>query len=1026
MDTSHGSCGKRDREPGVEAENWGDVSFSYDFASDTLTYGGRHADFFAGPSLVVGFREHLRESSPASNTADACFAFLFDERSRVENGVFERQLETKDGGERWFSLLYVIMRDADGAPLRALGALRDIDSQKQEQSRLLDKSRTDMMTGLLNKSTTEEEIRATLAHMHLDDCGILFMFDLDNFKVVNDTLGHLAGDSVLIRLARELRQTFRREDIVGRVGGDEFHVFMCDATLEIAQKKARGLCEVIHAMFPEGSLSADLSLSVGIAAAVGPVAYEEIFRQADTALYQAKANGKNRYECYGQVSRSRQGGQAGQGEQHPAVPKRVEHSPAARNSVMVDVIDILFSMYDMRDGIEKTLSFMGNAFQVDKIVILEKSFDMRRISVAHEWTPQPEAATPVCCRDMPAESFRPPALLFSEGVFYCSDTSTLSAEDRAFLCDPDATAVLYRAIISEGAQMGYIGLIARGSSRIWTQQEVDTLTLLSKLVGQHIRQKRAAVLLHENSEATRDILNSLPFALVYVISKENHRIVYLNNTLRRRFPHLRIGGTCHETFWDKSTPCSFCPASRIGGGDSANAILKDTPFGPEVDVAVSSVLWESQEPAYVVFITEHALSDEERERKRKEESFSLAIRTAYDYAADLDPHTGRYEILAMSDPTMNGLPPTGDYTETLAGFNSTHVDPAQRKEYARLFSLENMIASFRAGASQIQMNYRQSGLRGLRWKNRCVYPFVLQNGDTHILTCVRDITEQHEKELRRQRDEANYLGALQSSFTEIYRIDLDNRSVRCVCSDPDLRNESVELLDEHIARKAAACIHPNDRELFTALYAYAELEQHVERGRKFSAEYRRLARNGRYRWVSCLGIPQGGKGRRALILIKDITETKMLAENERIAKRHDHVLRDLYDGVYEIDAAGRRYRTLHRKDSCAALPEEGELDTMIRLVSRELIHADDRDRFLRFLDLDALRLHPGKADGRRIGEFRRRREDGRYAWISLTLSRLASAGSDAEKYLVFLMDISFEKQAEDLARRDIAEEPEAW
>ena len=289
---------------------------------------------------------------------------------------------------------------------------------------------------------------------------------------------------------------------------------------------------------------------------------------------------------------------------------------------------------------------------------------------------------------------------------------------------------------------------------------------------------------------------------------------------------------------------------------------------------------------------------------------------------------------------------------------------------------------------------------------------------------MRDITEQHEKDLRRQRDEANYLGALQSSFTEIYRIDLDNRSVRCVCSDPDLRNESVELLDEHIARKAAACIHPDDRDLFAALYAHAGLEQHIGQGRKFSGEYRRLARNGRYRWVSCLGIPQGGKGRRALILIKDITESKLRAENERIAKRHDRVLRDLYDGVYEIDAAGRRYRSIHRKESCASLPEEGELNTVLRLVSREIIHAEDRERFLRFFDLNS--APSGKADGRRIGEFRRRREDGRYTWISLTLSRLASAGSDAEKHLVFLMDISFEKQAEDLARRDIAAEPGDW
>lgn len=873
MSISRDVCAAPDPESGGAAENWGDISFAYDFVSDTLTYGGKYAEFFAGPSVVTGLREYLTHSWP-SDTAVSCFSFLFDERSRVENGVFERQLKTRDGEDRWFSLLYVIMRQADGAPLRAMGALRDIDRQKQEHDRLLDKSRTDMMTGLLNKITTEEEIREALAHAPAGASGILFMLDLDNFKVVNDTLGHLAGDSVLSRLAHELRHTFRRGDIIGRVGGDEFHVFLRGATLEVAQKKARKLCEAMCSIFPEEQLSAALSLSIGIAAASGPVPYEELFRKADTALYQAKANGKNRYECYGQAVRLKR---AGEKELAP----RQKHSPVARNSIMVDVIDILFSMYDMRDGIEKALSFLGNTFQVDRIVILEKSSDMRRIHIAHEWTPRPEEAARR--RDMPAELFRLPHVLFSEGVVYCSDTSSLSAEDRAFLCDPEATAVLYSPIVHEDLEMGCIGFTVRGATRIWTQQEVDTLTLLSKLVGQHIRQKRAAALLKESSEATRDILNSLSFALVYVISKETHRIVYLNNTLRRRFPDLCIGGRCHETFWNTDSPCGFCPAAHIGRNDAANAVLKDTPFGPEVDVTVSSMLWESREPAYVVFITEHALSDDERKRKRQEEVFSLALRTAFDYAADLDPHTGRYEILTMSDPTMNGLPPAGEYREVVAAFASTHVDAEQRGEYERLFSLENMRAEFQAGVSSLRMNYRQHGVNGVRWKHRCAYPFVLENGDTHILICVRDITAQHDKDLRRQRDEANYLRALESSFTEMYRIDLDNRSVNCVCSDPDLLNEHAESLEEHIARKASACIHPDDRQLFTRLYDTATLDRHMQLGRKFSGEYRRLSRDGKYRWVSCLGIAQGGQGRRVLLLIKDITQKKALAGDERTA-----------------------------------------------------------------------------------------------------------------------------------------------
>lgn len=99
------------------------------------------------------------------------------------------------------------------------------------------------MTGLYNKVTTEEEIRIALRDARPGSSGVLFMIDIDNFKDVNDSMGHLAGDSIIMEIARQLRRTFRQDDIIGRCGGDEFHVYMRDVS-EIAgiRTRAQSLC----------------------------------------------------------------------------------------------------------------------------------------------------------------------------------------------------------------------------------------------------------------------------------------------------------------------------------------------------------------------------------------------------------------------------------------------------------------------------------------------------------------------------------------------------------------------------------------------------------------------------------------------------------------------------------------------------------------------------------------------------------------------------------------------------------------
>jgi diguanylate cyclase (GGDEF)-like protein len=125
------------------------------------------------------------------------------------------------------------------------------------------------------------------------------IFDLDFFKRVNDTYGHLAGDEILRLVARAVKNTVRSYDILGRYGGEEFVVLMADSDETIAVMMANRIRENVSSIVCEyGENIITITCSIGIAEGSAELSLDEILNNADTALYQAKENGRNRTEIY--------------------------------------------------------------------------------------------------------------------------------------------------------------------------------------------------------------------------------------------------------------------------------------------------------------------------------------------------------------------------------------------------------------------------------------------------------------------------------------------------------------------------------------------------------------------------------------------------------------------------------------------------------------------------------------------------------------------------------------------------------
>lgn len=173
---------------------------------------------------------------------------------------------------------------------------------RKQKTELQQKADTDLLTGLTNKAATIRLIKEYMAQ-NPNGTGVLFVIDIDNFKKINDTMGHAFGDEVLKELGHQLRSMFRAMDVVGRFGGDEFMVFMSDVKDPAAIKRNGDRLRDFFRSFKAGEY-VKYSVTASIGAAVfseNGKDFESLFKTADKAVYVVKKRGKNDVAFYDDV-----------------------------------------------------------------------------------------------------------------------------------------------------------------------------------------------------------------------------------------------------------------------------------------------------------------------------------------------------------------------------------------------------------------------------------------------------------------------------------------------------------------------------------------------------------------------------------------------------------------------------------------------------------------------------------------------------------------------------------------------------
>jgi len=252
---------------------------------------GRSAGSLLGQSVTSFLGVHRVQPFMDSVQADW-------QRSGLWNGELWLPREDEEGCA--VQLSWVVLHGEDGRIDQSIGFMRDLTRQHAAQKRIDELVYTDVLTGLPNRLLLSQKVEATIRSQHAPDAGFAILFlDLDRFKLVNDSLGHLFGDRILQVVATRLQTCLHQADMLCRIGGDEFAVYLHASDAYGAEQVARRMLDVLHQPVLLDGMGFSIQCSIGIALyPQDGSTLDELIKQADTAMYRVKERGRGSVGFY--------------------------------------------------------------------------------------------------------------------------------------------------------------------------------------------------------------------------------------------------------------------------------------------------------------------------------------------------------------------------------------------------------------------------------------------------------------------------------------------------------------------------------------------------------------------------------------------------------------------------------------------------------------------------------------------------------------------------------------------------------
>lgn len=462
-----------------------DIIFEWDIKADTLLFSANWLKKFGYPAIDSDVSRRIpRSQNIHEDDREICRKIIRDTVSGVPYSEAEIRIRDKEGIYYWSRIRTTTQYDSEGAAVKVIGVVTDVDTDKKQRQALMEQAQRDTLTGLYNKAATNALVAERIRGAGCKSQAILIL-DIDYFKDVNDTYGHLVGDSILSDVATAMRRHMREGDVAGRIGGDEFLAYLAEMENEAElRERVERLIAELGSIRPRPE-TRPVSCSIGVVMFSGNCEdYRVLVRQADQALYHRKHVGRGGYSMYDSDLDEKERN-ATQVTVRTAVNEEIDFNRRniGNGQLAQYAFRTLYQSEQVEETMERLLEIIGRSYDVSRVYIFENSEDGAYCSNTFEWCnggiePQMSRLQKLSYHDDLEDYDR---VFEKKGVVYCADISTLRPNMRKVLEPQGIRSMLHCAMLDEGEFTGFIGFDECRENREWSPGQVDTFMLTADI-----------------------------------------------------------------------------------------------------------------------------------------------------------------------------------------------------------------------------------------------------------------------------------------------------------------------------------------------------------------------------------------------------------------------------------------------------------------------------------------------------------------------------------------------------------------
>lgn len=512
----------------------------------------------------------VRKISPYMNEINSERWLDLQEQSRyvqflrgMSNGNIEIQYADDDGHMTLKSIRKLYMVDETTGEEYLLITKKDVTKQKNTERKYREQAQRDSMTKLYNRVSGKEIVESYLDRKNpYESCGMLVM-DVDYFKGVNDSYGHLFGDKVLIKISQLLMDHFDKKAVVSRVGGDEFVVFFYDIDNNQLVSRIGGFFDDIKTLtFAENDYIPTCSIGVCfVPKNASNCSYDQIFQNADWALYQAKKRGRNRYVFCDNMHRyNEEIMEAGQKE----AAKQQLDARYFQNDILATAFEVFEKHRYFDDAIKQLLQIIGIRFQLDRISVVDIDIRNNIASCSYQWRANGVKAAlekPQCYKREDFQKFFSKYNAFNALVINDENVNEYSVEGQRLVMQNNTRTVLHIARYDEGRYVGTVAFVTCNKNRFWSLDKMHELSEVVKLFSVY-RRKSLGVNKYDCGCGWYNDYDDLTGLISFARFKED-------------VEHIIVSGTRQDSVMVYSDIENFSEYNRKYGFEQGDRLLKE-------------------------------------------------------------------------------------------------------------------------------------------------------------------------------------------------------------------------------------------------------------------------------------------------------------------------------------------------------------------------------------------------------------------------------------------------------------------